>query len=72
MKPVWQNFAEKHPEITFLVIDLDDNPELADTYGVKAIPMFISFNASTKIEEIVGAQGPKSVSYTHLTLPTIA
>lgn len=38
MRPMWQEAAEKYPDLEIIEIDFDDNPELAEKHGVKKVP----------------------------------
>lgn len=58
LKPIFEKLAEDfRGRITFLTIDVDDNPELAQAYGVTNIPMMIFLNKDGQIQNtIVGFQ----------------
>ena len=43
MSPIVDEFAEKHPEVTVCKVNVDDEPELADRFGIFAIPTLIVF-----------------------------
>jgi thioredoxin 1 len=42
MAPVVYQFKDKYPEITYTRIDVDENPDVAQSFGVKGVPTFIS------------------------------
>lgn len=41
-------------------LDIDDNPELSDHYGIRSIPTLMVFKGGRKVSEMVGMQ-PQAV-----------
>jgi len=41
MSPVIEEFANTHPEVKVCKINVDEDPELAQTFQVSAIPMLV-------------------------------
>ncbi len=41
--PVVAEIAEEHPEIKVCKVNVDDEPDLAQQYGVMSIPFVVSF-----------------------------
>ena len=63
--------AEHFDAISFLKLNVDDNPATAATYGIKGIPTLILFANGKEVERIVGAAGKDSIVRTiakHATL----
>ena len=58
LKPIFEKLAEDfRGRITFVTIDVDENPELAQAYGVVNIPMMIFLNKDGQVQNtIVGFQ----------------
>lgn len=58
LKPIFEKLAEDFRDrITFVTIDVDENPELAQAYRVTNIPMMIFLNKDGQIQNtIVGFQ----------------
>ena len=54
--------AERAGEIALAKVDVDANPGLAETYGIRGIPAVKAFRNGTVVKEFVGAQSPASVS----------
>ena len=58
LKPIFEKLAEDfRGRITFVTIDVDDNPDLAQAYGVTNIPMMVFINKDGQIQStLVGFQ----------------
>ena len=53
--PVYEKVSKDYSDtMDFLKLNIDDNPELADTYGIKSIPTVLIFNKSEPIAQISG------------------
>lgn len=48
--------AEKAGEVAVYKIDIDENPDIAQRYGVMSIPTFISFEGGNLKKQVIGAQ----------------
>ena len=57
--PILEQFAEERPAITFMKVNIDDNPGYASRYGVLSIPTVILFENGEPQGTIVGAR-PRS------------
>jgi len=42
MAPVVEEIAEEHPEVTVCKINTDDEPAIATSFGIMAIPTFVA------------------------------
>ena len=51
MKPVLEEVEKEHPEVKFEAINVDENQELAEKYGVMSIPTLIVVDDEDKIRE---------------------
>ena len=54
--PVVEGLAAKYPEITFVKVNVDDNPELAERYGVMSIPAMFAFKNGQPAASTLGFQ----------------
>lgn len=54
--PVIAELAEEHPEIKVCKVNVDDEPDLAQEYGVMSIPFVASFKAGQLHKSSVGVQ----------------
>jgi thioredoxin 1 len=56
MAPALEAFAANNPgKVKVFKIDSDDNPKMADKYGIKSIPTVIFFKDGEPVETQVGA-----------------
>lgn len=58
LKPIFEKLAEEFKgRIDFVTVDVDNNPELAQAYGVQSIPMMVFLNKDGQIQNtIIGFQ----------------
>lgn len=58
LKPIFKKLAEDFKgRIDFVTVDVDENPELSQAYGVQSIPMLVFLNKDGQIQNtIVGFQ----------------
>lgn len=54
--PILSEFAEKHPEVKVGKVNVDEEQELAMTYGVMSIPMLAVFKDGKQVDQAVGVQ----------------
>ena len=58
MKPVLEEMAEAHAgRVLFAKVNVDENPSIAQRYGVLSIPNFVLFHGGKPIDRAVGAVG---------------
>jgi thioredoxin-like negative regulator of GroEL len=43
MKPIIGQFIEQNPEMEYVLVDIDNEPEVAKAHGVMGVPTFISY-----------------------------
>jgi len=55
ISPIFEQLAEKFPDIAFHKVDIDAEPAIAEEVGISAMPTFILFKSGSKIDELVGA-----------------
>lgn len=58
LKPIFEKLAEDfRGRISFVTIDVDENPELSQAYGVQSIPMMVFINKDGQIQNtLIGFQ----------------
>lgn len=59
MTPVVEALERENTHVVFVKINVDSAQELTRTYGVSAMPTFMSFVNGKKTEQIMGANGPE-------------
>lgn len=55
MAPTIEAFANEHPEILVVKVNVDDAPELAQRFNVLSIPTFIVMKGGAVVEQFAGA-----------------
>ncbi|SFI63430.1 thioredoxin [Treponema bryantii] len=59
--PVVTELAEEHPEIKVCKVNVDDEPDLAQKYGVMSIPFIATFKNGQLHKSSVGVQPKESL-----------
>ena len=55
MAPVLENIASKSPQnLKVLKLNVDENPEISNNYGITGIPCLIVFKKGKEVDRIVG------------------
>ncbi len=61
--PVLEHEVEARAgQVVLVKVDVDANPALAQTYGIRSIPAVKAFRDGRVVSEFVGAQSPQSVA----------
>ena len=66
LSPVVDEIAAAHPEIKVGKINVDEQPQLAQTFAVNAIPTLLVFKGGKVVQQFIGVQ-PKSTILAALT-----
>ncbi|MFZ2619686.1 MAG: thioredoxin [Alphaproteobacteria bacterium] len=59
LMPLVQEVAAELPNVKFVKVNIDENPETPSTYGVRGIPTLMVFKGGKLVETKVGSM-PKS------------
>lgn len=59
LSPVVEEIASSHPDIKVGKVNVDEQPQLAQTFSVSAIPTLLVFKHGQLVQQFVGVQ-PKS------------
>lgn len=54
LKPMVEELSEEKPGVKFVSINIDDEDELADEYGVSSIPCLVVFKGGEEVNRSVG------------------
>jgi len=54
LSPVLEELAAENPDAKVVKVNVDDNPSLAETYGVDSIPSLKVFKNGKVVDEVVG------------------
>lgn len=52
--PVLEELATKHDDVKIVKMDIDQNPELAKSYGIMSVPTMLLFKDRAVIDKKVG------------------
>ena len=61
MAPVIEEVASERPDVQVYKIDIDENPDVAQQYGVMSIPTFIAFKNGEPAVKTLGAQPKENI-----------
>ena len=56
IEPALEELAETHDGVRFVKLDIDENPRVADRYGVLSIPTVMLFEDGEPRETVIGAR----------------
>ncbi|CAK7909866.1 thioredoxin-2 [[Candida] anglica] len=62
LEPIFAALAEKVPEVQFGRVDVDNAQDVAQEYGITAMPTCLFFKDGEKVDTIIGANPPKLIS----------
>lgn len=57
--PTFALLSNKHTNVVFLSVDVDQVPQIATRYNIEAMPTFQIFKNGTKVDEFLGADPKK-------------
>lgn len=55
ISPIFEKFSDELSNIDFYKIDVDEQEEISQEVGIRAMPTFMLFKDGNKIDELVGA-----------------
>lgn len=56
LAPVLEQVASSHPEVKIVKVDVDENPALAQQYGVMSIPTLVYIKNGSTVSVTVGGR----------------
>jgi thioredoxin 1 len=58
--PIFKELSEEHgSNAQFIKVDVDDNPEAAQKYGVSAMPTFVFIKGGEVVDRLMGANAER-------------
>jgi len=57
--PKLEELEKKHTDVTFVKVNVDENEEASEAYGVSAMPTFKFFKGGKEVAEVIGASEAK-------------
>jgi len=67
--PVLEEIAKEREDLRIVKLDIDENPQTAQRFGVLSIPTMIMFKGGSPVKTVIGAQ-PKRRLEAELELET--
>lgn len=61
MKPTMAEFEKLHPEVKVTAVNVDEEQELAEKYGVSGIPCLVVLKDGEEVNRAVGVQPLKKL-----------
>ena len=61
MKPIMEEFEKAHPEVKVTAINMDEEEEMVDKYGVSSIPCIVLLKDGKEVDRVVGIQPLKKL-----------
>jgi len=54
--PILDEFAKLNPDVQVIKVNVDENSELATSYGIRSIPTIVYIKNSTELKRVSGVQ----------------
>ena len=61
LSPIIEEISKEMKDITFYKLDVDKNPDVAESYGVMGIPTLILFKDGKESKRIVGVRSKEEI-----------
>ena len=61
VSPIVDKIAEEHPEYIIGKVNVDDEPDLAESYGVMSIPTLVVLKGGNVATKSVGVQSKEAI-----------
>lgn len=55
LAPVLSGLASEYPDVVFETVDVDEQPEVAQQYDIRSVPVVMIFKDNEVVSTIVGA-----------------
>lgn len=57
--PLFSSLSDQMPDVVFLKVDVDENPDTAAKYSVSAMPTFLFIRGGTVVDRLMGANAAR-------------
>lgn len=54
LKPLFEELSEKHANLSFVYVDIDDHQELAADFEIQGVPTVMLYKDGQQLEKLVG------------------
>ena len=61
LKPVFEKLSKENPDVQFYKLDVDENNETAEKFGVRSIPTVIFLDNGSEADRVMGFQNEESL-----------
>ena len=61
MKSIMEEFEKAHPEVKVTAVNMDEEEEMVDKYGVSSIPCIVLLKDGKEVDRVVGIQPLKKL-----------
>jgi thioredoxin 1 len=56
LSPIMRELSSQNPTVGYQIIDIDDNIDIAQEYGVRAVPTIVFEKNGSVVETVIGVQ----------------
>ena len=63
MHSIYEDAANKHPNIKFIRVDVDDNLNLASSQSIQVVPTFVAYKNGQEVSRITGYNPSEQFQY---------
>lgn len=56
LSPIMKELSSQNPKIVYQLIDVDNNPDIAQKYGVRSVPFVVFEKNGSVIQSVLGLQ----------------
>lgn len=61
LSPILEELSQEHPEVEFVAVDVDANPELSQAFQIRSIPTVVKFEQGEVTGGFTGAMAKDAV-----------
>jgi len=61
-QPIFEKAAEEHPDVSFVEVDVDQQPRLAAAFNIRSIPTTMGWKDAKMVWQAVGAPTPQRLA----------